>query len=75
MTMNQRSSPVHPAISNCARSVISISDANIEESMTEPDTDLDPENQLGLPENRGWVDRRDVSNVLEASGKHWIDSG
>jgi len=27
----------------------------IEESMTEPDTDLDPENQLGLPENRGWV--------------------
>jgi len=73
MTMNQRSSPVHPAISNHARSVISISDTDIEESMTEPDTDLDPENQLGLPENRGWVDHRDVSNVSEASSKHWID--
>jgi len=47
MTTNQRYSPVHPAISNHARSVISISDADIEESMTEPDTDLDPENQLG----------------------------
>jgi len=73
MIMNQRSSPVYPAISNRARSVISISDADIEESMTEPDTDLDPENQLGLPENRGWVDRHDVSDVSEASGKHWID--
>jgi len=73
MTTNQKSSPVHPAISNCSRSVISISNANIEESMMESDTDLDPENQLGLPENRGWVDHPDVSNVLEGSGKHWFD--
>ena len=86
MTMYQKSSPVHhPAIHNCARSVISISDgnSNIAESMMEPDTELEcyspenqlslPENQLGLPENRAWLDHPDVSNVSEASGKHWFD--
>ena len=39
----------------------------------EPETDpkhYSPENQLGLPENRVWVDCPDVS---EASGKHWFD--
>ena len=67
MTTNQKSSPVHPAISNHARSVISISDTDIEESMTEPDTDLDPENQLGLPENRGLVElqSQDIHSTLE----------
>ena len=42
----------------------------------EPDTELEhylPENQLGLPENRAWLHYADVSNVLEASGKHWLD--
>ena len=76
MTTNRKSSLVHhPAIHNCARSVISISDSNSNgaESLTEPDTELEhysPENQLGLPENRAWVDCPDVS---EASGKHWFD--
>jgi hypothetical protein len=78
MTTNQKSSRVHPAIHNRARSVISISDgtSDVEESLTEPDTDLErysPENQLGLPENRPLVDHPDVSNALEASGKYWFD--
>ena len=79
MTTNQKSSCLHcPAIHNRARSVISISDSNsdVAESMTEPDTDHDhflPENQLGLPENRVWVDHPDVCKVSEASGKHWFD--
>ena len=79
MTANQKSSLVHrPAIHNRARSVISISDGNsdVAESVTEPDTEPEhdlPENQLGLPENRVWVDHPDVCNVSEASGKHWFD--
>jgi hypothetical protein len=67
----------HPAIHSRAKSIISISDGNSDlgESLTEPDTELDymPENQLGLPENRVWVDHPDVSNVSEASGKRWFD--
>jgi hypothetical protein len=83
MTMNQKSSLVHhPAIHNCARSlsIISISNSNSDlgerESLTDPDTGLEsyiPENQLGLPENRVWVDLSDVSNVSEASSKYWFD--
>ena len=77
--MNRKSPLAHrPAIHNRARSVISISDGNsdVAESVTEPDTEPDrysPENQLGLPENRAWVDCADVSNASEASGKHWFD--
>jgi hypothetical protein len=47
-----------------------------EESVMEPETDHEyysPENQLGLPENRVWVNDSDVSSILEASGKHWFD--
>ena len=78
MTIKQKSSLVHhSAIPNHARSVISISDgsSDVKESTTEPDTEFDymPENQLGLPENRVWVDHPNVSRVLEASGKHWFD--
>jgi hypothetical protein len=79
MTTNRKSSLVHhPAIHNRARSVISISDGNsdVAESVTEPETDHDrfsPENQLGLPENRVWVDHPDVCNVSETGGKHWFD--
>ena len=76
MTTNRKSSLVHhPAIHNRARSVISISNSNSDgaESLTEPDTELEhysPENQLGLPENRAWLDRPDI---LEASSKHLFD--
>jgi hypothetical protein len=79
MTIKPKSSLVHhPAIPDHARSVISISDSSsdIEESMTEPDTELEhylPENQLGLPENRAWLDYPHVSCVSEASGKHLFD--
>jgi hypothetical protein len=78
MTTNRKSSLVHhPAIHNRARSVISISNnSDGAESLTEPDTDLErysPENQLGLPENRAWVDHPEVSNISEESGKHWFD--
>jgi hypothetical protein len=77
MSTNQKSPRVCPAILHCAGSVISISDgtSDVGESLTEPDTDPEhcsPENQLGLPENRAWVDRRNFSNVSEASGKHWF---
>jgi hypothetical protein len=77
MSTNQKSLHVCPAILHHAGSVISISDGtpHVGESLTEPDTDpkhCSPENQLGLLENRAWVDRRDFSNVLEASGKHWF---
>lgn len=77
MSTNQKSPCVCPAIHHRARSVISISDgaSDAEESLTEPDTDPEcysPKNQLGLPENRAWFDRPDVSNVSEASGKHWF---
>jgi hypothetical protein len=77
MSTNQKSPCICPAIHHHVRSVISISNgtSDIEESMTEPDTDPEhysPENQLGLPENRVWVDHPDVSNVSEASSKHWF---
>lgn len=77
MSTNEKSPRIHPAIHHHVGSVISISDgtSDIEESLTEPDTELGSymvENQLGLPENRVWVDRPDVSNVSEASGKHWF---
>jgi hypothetical protein len=77
MSTNQKSPRVRPAIHHRFGSVISISDgtSDVEGSLTEPETDPErysPENQLGLPENRVWVDRPDVSNVSEASGKHWF---
>lgn len=73
MSTNQKFPCVCPAILHHARSVISISDgtSDVGESLTEPDTDLErysPENQLGLPENRVWVDCHDFSNVSEVSG-------
>ena len=73
MSTNQRSSRVHPATHNRPRSVISISDgpSDVDESVTEPDLEcFSPENQLGLLENRVWVNRSDVSNALETSSKH-----
>lgn len=76
MITDRKSPLVHcPAIHNRAKGVINISDgdSDVAESTTESDTEPEhysPENQLGLPENRAWVDRRDVS---EASSKHWFD--
>src|SRR5882757_3023890 len=76
MITDRKSPLVHcPAIHNRARRVINISDSDsdVAESTTESDTELEhysPKNQLGLPENRAWFDRPDVS---EASGKHWFD--
>jgi hypothetical protein len=77
MSTNQKSPCIHPAIHHHVGSIISISDgaSDIKESLMEPDTDpkhYSPENQLGLLENRVWVDCPDVSNVSEASGKHWF---
>jgi len=73
MTMNQKSSHVHPAVYNYARSVISISNgtSEIEESMMEPDTDLDLENNLAYQKIGGGLtvlmsQRQAVSTGLTA---------
>jgi hypothetical protein len=74
MSTNQKSPCICPAIHHRVGSVISIT-SDVEESLMEPDTDPEhysPENQLGLLENRAWFDHSDVSNVSEASGKHWF---
>lgn len=76
MITNQESPLAHyPAIHNHARSIISISDSDVAEGTTEPDTELghiSPQNQLGLPEHRGWVDHLDTPSTLEENCKLWF---